>query len=165
MAPSHNNRNSLRHAIVSQDLLKAKPLPILLQAPVWLPFLTSIQEHQTGNHSRSVTLVSSGLCADSFVKSLGHIQKSRQCQNLMYSNKGVVNKLHTGWLNPGGVYKLLSLYYMSRSSLWKSYWADPGVLWKKAPRAMRAMRVRALETVPFQPYFGCTKSFLEVLSN
>ena len=27
-------------------------------------------------------------------------------------------------------------------------WADPGVLWKKAPRAMRAMRGKALETVP-----------------
>ena len=44
-------------------------------------------------------------------------------------------------------------------------WADPGVLWKKAPRAMRAMRGKTLETVPFQPYFGCTKSFLKVLSN
>ena len=43
--------------------------------------------------------------------------------------------------------------------------ADPGVLWKKAPRAMRAMRGKALETVPFQPYFGCTQSFLKVLSN
>ena len=42
--------------------------------------------------------------------------------------------------------------------------ADPGVLWKKAPRAMRAMRGKTLETVPFQPYFGCTKSFLKVLS-
>ena len=28
-------------------------------------------------------------------------------------------------------------------------WADPGVLWKKAPRAMRAMRGKTLETVPF----------------
>ena len=45
------------------------------------------------------------------------------------------------------------------------FWADPGVLWKKAPRAMRAMRGKTLETVPFQPYFGCTKSFLKVLSN
>ena len=44
-------------------------------------------------------------------------------------------------------------------------WADPGVLWKKAPRAMRAMRGKTLETVPFQPYFGCTKSFLKVLSH
>ena len=44
-------------------------------------------------------------------------------------------------------------------------WADPGVLWKKAPRAMRAMRGKTLETVPFQPYFGCTKSFLKVLSS
>ena len=44
-------------------------------------------------------------------------------------------------------------------------WADPGVLWKKAPRAMRAMRGKTLETVPFQPYFGCTKSFLKVLSD
>ena len=44
-------------------------------------------------------------------------------------------------------------------------WADPGVLWKKAPRAMRAMRGKTLETVPFQPYFGYTKSFLKVLSN
>ena len=26
-------------------------------------------------------------------------------------------------------------------------WADPGVLWKKAPRAMRAMRGKTLETV------------------
>ena len=47
----------------------------------------------------------------------------------------------------------------------KENWADPGVLWKKAPRAMRAIREKTLETVPFQPYFGCTKSFLEVLSN
>ena len=31
---------------------------------------------------------------------------------------------------------------------------------EKAPRAMRAMRGKTLETVPFQPYFGCTKSFL-----
>ena len=45
------------------------------------------------------------------------------------------------------------------------FWADPGVLWKKAPRAMRAMRGKTLETVPFQPYFGCTESFLKVLSN
>ena len=45
------------------------------------------------------------------------------------------------------------------------FWADPGVLWKKAPRTMRAMRGKTLETVPFQPYFGCTKSFLKVLSN
>ena len=44
-------------------------------------------------------------------------------------------------------------------------WADPGVLWKKAPRAMRAMRGKTLETVPFQAYSGCTKSFLKVLSN
>ena len=44
-------------------------------------------------------------------------------------------------------------------------WADPGVLWKKAPRAMRAMRGKTLETVPFQLYFGCTESFLKVLSN
>ena len=36
-------------------------------------------------------------------------------------------------------------------------WADPGVLWKKALRAMGAMRGKTLETVPFQPYFGCTK--------
>ena len=47
----------------------------------------------------------------------------------------------------------------------KRVWADPGVLWKKAPRAMRAMRGKTFETVPFQPYFGCTKSFLKVLSN
>ena len=40
-----------------------------------------------------------------------------------------------------------------------------GVLWKKAPRAMRAMRGKILETAPFQPYFGCTESFLKVLSN
>ena len=45
-----------------------------------------------------------------------------------------------------------------------SCWADPGIQWKKAPRAMRAMRGKTLETVPFQPYFGCTKSFLKVLS-
>ena len=44
-------------------------------------------------------------------------------------------------------------------------WADPGVLWKKAPRAMRAMRGKTLETAPFQPHFECTKSFLKVLSN
>ena len=29
---------------------------------------------------------------------------------------------------------------------------------------MRAMRGNALETVPIQPYFGCTESFLKVLS-
>ena len=28
-------------------------------------------------------------------------------------------------------------------------WADPGVLWKKAPRAIRAMRGKTLQTVPF----------------
>ena len=46
-------------------------------------------------------------------------------------------------------------------------WADPGVLWKKAPRAIRAMRGKTLQTVPFnafQPYSGCTKSFPKVLS-
>ena len=36
-------------------------------------------------------------------------------------------------------------------------WADPGVLWKEAPRAMRAMRGKTLESVPFQPYFGHKK--------
>ena len=30
---------------------------------------------------------------------------------------------------------------------------------------MRAMRGKTSETVPFQPYFGCTKSFLKVLSS
>ena len=30
------------------------------------------------------------------------------------------------------------------------YWADPGVLWKKAPKAIRAMRGKALQTVPFK---------------
>ena len=29
-------------------------------------------------------------------------------------------------------------------------WADPGVLWKKAPRAIRAMRGKTLQTVPFK---------------
>ena len=29
-------------------------------------------------------------------------------------------------------------------------WADPGVLWKKAPRAIRAMRGKTLQTVPFE---------------
>ena len=29
-------------------------------------------------------------------------------------------------------------------------WANPGVLWKKAPRAIRAMRGKALQTVPFK---------------
>ena len=43
-------------------------------------------------------------------------------------------------------------------------WADPGVLWKKAPRAMRARRGKTLECT-IQPYFGCTKGFLKVLSN
>ena len=47
----------------------------------------------------------------------------------------------------------------------KASLADPGVLWKKAPRAIRGMRGKTLETVPFQPYFGCTKSFLRVLSS
>ena len=36
---------------------------------------------------------------------------------------------------------------------------------EKAPRAMRAMRGNTLETVPFQPYFACTESFLKVLSS
>ena len=45
------------------------------------------------------------------------------------------------------------------------FWADPGVLWKKAARAMRAMRGKTLETVQFQPYFECTKSLLKVLSS
>ena len=36
---------------------------------------------------------------------------------------------------------------------------------RKAPRATRAVRGNTLETVPFQPYFGCTESFLKVLSN
>ena len=31
-----------------------------------------------------------------------------------------------------------------------SKWADPGVLWKKAPRAIRAMRGKTLQTVPFK---------------
>ena len=44
-------------------------------------------------------------------------------------------------------------------------WAGPGVLWKKAPRAMRAMRGKTLETVPFNRTLGGTKSFLKVLSN
>ena len=30
------------------------------------------------------------------------------------------------------------------------FWADPGVLWKKAPRAMRAIRGKTLQTVPFK---------------
>ena len=29
-------------------------------------------------------------------------------------------------------------------------WADPGVLWKNAPRAIRAMRGKTLQTVPFK---------------
>ena len=29
-------------------------------------------------------------------------------------------------------------------------WAEPGVLWKKAPRAIRAMRGKTLQTVPFK---------------
>ena len=37
----------------------------------------------------------------------------------------------------------------------------PGVLWKKATRAMRAMRGKAPQTVPFQLYFGCAESFLK----
>ena len=44
-------------------------------------------------------------------------------------------------------------------------WAPPRVVWKKVTRAMRAMRGNAVETVPFQPSFGYTKSFLEALSN
>ena len=35
---------------------------------------------------------------------------------------------------------------------------------KKVPRAMRAVRGETLKPVPYQPYFGCTGSFLEVLS-
>ena len=35
------------------------------------------------------------------------------------------------------------------------------VLWKKAPQSNESYE---RETVPFQPYFGCTKSFLKVLS-
>ena len=48
--------------------------------------------------------------------------------------------------------------------IWKYIWAANGVLRKKAPRAMRALRGKTLGTVPFQPYFGCEESFLEVLS-
>ena len=44
-------------------------------------------------------------------------------------------------------------------------WGVPGVLRKRAPRAMGAMRGKTLEAVPFQPYFGCTESFLKVVSN
>ena len=36
---------------------------------------------------------------------------------------------------------------------------DITVLGRKATRAMRAMRGNALETEPFQPYFGCTETF------
>ena len=45
--------------------------------------------------------------------------------------------------------------------------ANPGVLWKKAPRAIRAMRGKTLQPYllrAFQPYSGCTKSFPKVLS-
>ena len=52
-----------------------------------------------------------------------------------------------------------------QNGLSRNTWADPGVLWKNAPKAMRAMRGKTLETVPFQPYFGCTESFLNILSN
>ena len=38
-------------------------------------------------------------------------------------------------------------------------------LWKKATRAIRAMRGTTIETVPTRPYFGCTVSFLRVLSD
>ena len=41
----------------------------------------------------------------------------------------------------------------------------PGVLWKKAARAMRAMRGNGLEALAFQLHFACAESFLEVLSN
>ena len=44
-------------------------------------------------------------------------------------------------------------------------WADPGVLWKKSPQSDESYERETLETVPFQPYFGCTESFLKVLSN
>ena len=47
----------------------------------------------------------------------------------------------------------------------KQTWASPGKLWRKATRAMRAMRGNALYTVPFQPYLGYTESFLKVLSD
>ena len=60
---------------------------------------------------------------------------------------------------------VVTFYDEFYDDLWRFMWADPGVLWKKAPRAMRAMRGKTLETVPFQPYFGCTESFLKVLSN
>ena len=45
-----------------------------------------------------------------------------------------------------------------RALVWGG-WADPGVLWKKALRAMRAVRGNALETLPFQPYLGAQKKF------
>ena len=37
------------------------------------------------------------------------------------------------------------LKMIARHSPTQEQWADPGVLWKKAPRAMRAMRGKALE--------------------
>ena len=36
------------------------------------------------------------------------------------------------------------------NGLFRLMWADPGVLWKKAPRAIRAMRGKTLQTVPFK---------------
>ena len=52
-----------------------------------------------------------------------------------------------------------------RAESWARNGLTPEYCGKKAPRAMRAMRGKTLETVPFQPYFGCTESFLKVLSN
>ena len=73
-------------------------------------------------------------------------------------------KTHQGQAKPHRSYMIPKAVDQKNPRV-RKIWADPGVLWNKAPRAMRAMRGKTLETVPFQPYFGCTKSFLKVLSN
>ena len=57
----------------------------------------------------------------------------------------------------------------SPTSLWKSLvltsvgWPRSTV--EKGPQSNESYERKTLETVPFQPYFECTKSFLKVLSN
>ena len=46
--------------------------------------------------------------------------------------------------------KILYVYWFFSFSITFNFWANPGVLWKKAPRAIRAMRGKTLQTVPLK---------------
>ena len=58
-----------------------------------------------------------------------------------------------------------NLIYQVVSRFCKEMLADSGLTPEYCGKRMRATRGKALETVPFQPYFGCAESFLKVLSN